>query len=58
MPTDELKQYIGAQLNNFFPDKYHFDGVDVNSALNSALQRTEYCFKHISLPHYRREGLV
>jgi serine O-acetyltransferase len=52
MPQAELKQYISRQLNNFFPDKYQFDGSDVDSAFDSALQRTEHCFKYISLPSY------
>lgn len=49
---NELKEYIGNQLNLFFPDKYSFSGNDIDSALDIALQRTEWCFKHITLPGY------
>lgn len=54
----ELKNYIARQLDNFFPDRYCFDGTDVNNALDIALQRTEYCFKHINVSHYTRDGEV
>lgn len=48
----ELKQYISKQLDIFFPDNYKFDGKDVDIALDNALERAEYCFKHISIPGY------
>lgn len=58
MPKSELKEFISRQLSNFFPDKYKFEGNDVDMAIDMAIQRTEYCFKHIKLPHYNRENQV
>ncbi|MFA7653860.1 MAG: serine acetyltransferase [Candidatus Magasanikbacteria bacterium] len=52
----ELKQYISGQLDNFFPDKYKFVGADIDRAFDTALQRTEYCFKHISLRYYNEQN--
>ena len=53
--TDDLKKYLGNQLNNFFPDNYSFKGSDIDSAFSLALDRTENCFKHIILRGYRDE---
>lgn len=58
LSVSELKEYVSKQLDNFFPDQYRFDGVDVDKALDMALQRMEYCFKHVSQPHYFKEGNV
>ena len=52
LPTDELKDYVRAQTNHFFPDKYDFTGADVDAAFETALQRTENCFSQISVPGY------
>ncbi|MDR1472236.1 MAG: hypothetical protein LBS75_06910 [Synergistaceae bacterium] len=52
LPAGELKEYIRQQVNLFFPDKYKFEGHDVDSAFSQALERVEYCFKHITLPMY------
>ena len=52
----ELKQYISKQLDNLFPDKYKFDGNDVDAAIETAIQRTEYCFKCINLPYYNKDN--
>ncbi len=56
LTINELKVYIAGQLGHFFPDRYAFSGNDVDSALNLGLQRTEYCFKHITLPAYIIDG--
>lgn len=45
--SKELTEYIKNQLDTFFPDKYHFCGNDVDSAVRLALDRTEYCFNNI-----------
>lgn len=52
----ELKDYLRNQIEYFFPDKYKFCGNDVDSALNLALERTEHCFKHISVGGYVKNG--
>ncbi|RAW09973.1 serine acetyltransferase [Paenibacillus taichungensis] len=56
LPKSELKDYIGSQLKHFFPDGYHFVGSDVDSAMNLALERTEYCFEKITSTGYTKEG--
>jgi len=52
LSSGELKDYVRAQANHFFPDKYDFSGADVDAALQTALFRTENCFSHISHPGY------
>lgn len=54
--TNELKQYIGFQLEHFLPDKYKLEGKDIDIALKRALERTEYCFQHIKHVHYCNNG--
>lgn len=49
LPKNEFKEYIGRQLYYHFPDKYKFDGKDIDMAFELALQRTEYCFKYIKM---------
>jgi serine O-acetyltransferase len=49
---EELKTYLGAQLDTFFPDKYRFEGPDVDSAIDLGLERLERCFKEITFPAY------
>lgn len=56
LQTNELKAYVGAQLEHFFPDDRRFVGGDVDRAMSLALERTEYCFQHITLPAFRGEG--
>lgn len=50
--TDKLTEYVGRQLDAFFPDNYRFSGSDIESAMNTALERTEFCFNHIAIPHF------
>lgn len=52
---DELKDYTSAQLKTFFPDKYKFEGKDIDNAIDIALERVEYNFKHITLTGYSFE---
>ena len=55
LSINELKEYISHQLDCYFPDKYHFEGEDIDSAINLALDRLDYCFSHILLNGYRNE---
>ena len=50
--VDELKSYVGRQLDHFFPDQYKMEGPDVDRAFNLGLERLEFCFKHITFPAY------
>ena len=58
MGTAELMTYIGRQMDHFFPDQYPFIGQDIDSAFHEALDRTEFCFRHISLPAYCQNGIA
>lgn len=44
-----LTEYIKKQLEQFFPDKQEVSEKILDNAVKNALQRLEYCFKHISL---------
>nr|WP_315024632.1 hypothetical protein [uncultured Aminipila sp.] len=55
---DDLFNYVGAQLSTFFPDKYGFYGNDINRAFDIALDRLQFCFKHISEKSYCVDGVV
>ncbi|OXM14120.1 hypothetical protein [Paenibacillus herberti] len=57
LSVDELKQYVFNQLNNFFPDKRLFmhDKLFDQSIL-LALDRTEFCFRHITLKSFHYDG--
>ncbi|MBU2703212.1 serine O-acetyltransferase [Sporomusaceae bacterium BoRhaA] len=52
LSTSELKEFIGRQLEAFFPDKYLFRGKDIDTSMNLALERVEYCFKHVAYNTY------
>lgn len=52
LKKDELKKYVGFQLEHFFPDGAKFRGRGVDSAFELALERLEYSFKHIAVPAY------
>lgn len=56
LTASDLKSYVGHQLDCFFPDHIKFGGTDIDFAFNEALERTEFCFRHISFPAYCREG--
>ena len=57
LPTDELKSFVLAQLDHFYPDGHSasaMGGGDFNSAFDLALERLEYCFDHIKIRGYKR----
>jgi serine O-acetyltransferase len=56
MGTSELMSYVGRQLDAFFPDQHRFIGQDVEAAFQEALDRTEFCFRHITFPAYFQDG--
>lgn len=58
LPYEELKVYLGKQMENFFPDgqtEKYFKGRDTDRALKEGLERLEYCFKHINIETYSNE---
>lgn len=59
LTATELRFFLGKQLETFFPDgltEKYYRGKDVDWALNMALERLEYCFKHINWPAYSDES--
>lgn len=44
---DELKNYLRAQLNHFFPDRFQMKGKDVDISFSRSLERLENCFSHL-----------
>lgn len=58
MSSLDLKAYVSRQLEYFFPDHYRFMGNDVDSAMKLALERTEYCFQHISRKSYCENNMA
>lgn len=47
-----LAEYVNTQINNFFPDKHTISNIELVKFINKALERVEYCFKHVTLPNY------
>jgi serine O-acetyltransferase len=58
LPTADLKRYVSKQLENFLPDGIAFHGSDVDAAFAQALDRLEFCFRHITARGYSRDGEV
>lgn len=52
LKKEELKKYLGCQLDTFFPDGTKFSGNDIDIAFDRGLERLEYCFKDITFPAY------
>ena len=49
LSAKDLKEYVIKQLNHFFPDgKPISGGVDIDSAFNLTLERSQFCFEHIN----------
>lgn len=57
MSQDDLKRYVTAQLEHFFPDKNEVGFFNENQhAFERAIVRTEYCFSPILLDAYKKNG--
>lgn len=56
MSYNDLKEYVARQLNNFFPDNNKSSFYEYDGAFDMALQRTEYCFKDVALPAYKKNN--
>ncbi|MCI8967731.1 MAG: hypothetical protein HFH75_09125 [Lachnospiraceae bacterium] len=58
LPPEDLKTYLGRQLEMYFPDgltEKYFQGKDVDRAFDEGIERLEYCFKHINLVAYSND---
>ncbi|MDK8183532.1 hypothetical protein [Paenibacillus sp. UMB4589-SE434] len=57
LSSDDLQAYVFKQLNNYFPDNdLPRKELLFEKALGQALERTEYCFKHIAIKSFHHEG--
>lgn len=52
LTTEELCSYVSTQLNNVFPDKNIVNFLDEIEIVVEAVERLEFCFKHVALKHY------
>ena len=56
LTSDELKDYTSRQLNHFFPDKHVVKSSDLNAYADTALDRLNFCFSHVSFSRYNTNG--
>lgn len=49
---DEFKDYVLKQMDHFFPDKQELNRQDFDKAFTIAIDRTQFCFKHINIKAY------
>jgi serine O-acetyltransferase len=57
MSTVDLQKYVLHQMNLFFPDnRSAVTEEKFQRSIHQALERVEYCFKHIALKAYHHEG--
>ena len=51
-----MYQYLKRQVDYLFYDQYEFAGNDIKAAIDTAFDRIDFCFRHITLPNYRDEN--
>ncbi len=56
LPLNDLKAYVAAQLNHFFPDKNVIKPSDLNEVLDVAIDRVNYCFSKVAYERYNKNG--
>ncbi len=56
LTANELVRYVTSQVNTSFPDQNPVRENTLARAIDLALDRLDYCFKHIKLPSYRESG--
>jgi len=54
LAPNDLADYVGRQLSHFFPDGGEL--WSVQNTLPAALERLEFCFRHISAKYFRVDG--
>ncbi|TYP75733.1 serine acetyltransferase [Paenibacillus methanolicus] len=59
LSMQELQTYVFRQLDHFFPDgRLSPRDPRIDEAFQDALDRAEYCFRHVALRSYHREGVT
>jgi len=56
MTVRELAEYTACQLNMFFPDTHTVAPEQMLCGVQLALDRAEYCFRHINYAAYSENG--
>lgn len=54
----ELMEYTSCQLNNFFPDRNKVNLSETSKYVDLALDRMNFCFKHVAYQRYNKEGIT
>lgn len=52
LSTDDLCDYVSRQLNNIFPDKHSITLSFEKKIIEIALDRLDFCYRHVTLKHY------
>ncbi|MEK3789562.1 hypothetical protein [Paenibacillus sp. FSL K6-1230] len=52
----DFKDYVSRQINHFFPDNHSVAFKDIDPVFDMTIERTEYCFKNVTLSSYKKEG--
>lgn len=55
-PRKELAKYICSQISAIFPSGNSISPKELDRDLSSALDRLEFCFRHIAHPAYSENG--
>lgn len=58
LKAHDLSGYVASQLNHFFPDNNPVLNKKLDKHTNLALERTAFCFKHISKKYFYSDGLI
>jgi serine O-acetyltransferase len=53
---EEFAGYVPRQLNHLFPDGRSLHKNRLRPVLDEALERAAYCFRHVKLPAYQKDG--
>ena len=56
IPRDRLIQLVGKQLDNLFMFDPATEGSMLEAAIDSALDKCDFCFSHTTNKYYRRNG--
>jgi len=51
-----LARYVYKQICNFFPDENNHDVANIEKCVDLALDRLDYCFKHINVAYYSNKN--
>lgn len=52
----EIKEYVSAQLNNFYPDKNKVKSIDFDSVFDLTIDRMDYCFSKMNYERFKNNN--